>query len=62
MKTFFATQSRTLLAIALTALASATLHAEPLMIVGLDEKVGFDDGRPILSLPGERSGVGCGFG
>ena len=53
MKTFLATQSRTLLAIALSALASATLHAEPLMIVGLDEKVGFDDGRPIFSLPGK---------
>jgi len=53
MKTFLATQSRTLLAIALSALASATLHAEPLMIVGLDEKVGFEDGRPILSLPGK---------
>jgi DNA-binding beta-propeller fold protein YncE len=53
MKTFLATQSRTLLAIALAALVSATLHAEPLMIVGLDEKVGFDDGRPILSLPGK---------
>ena len=53
MKTFLATQSRTLLAIALSALASATLHAEPLMIVGLDEKVAFEDGRPILSLPGK---------
>ena len=53
MKTFLATQSRTLLAIALSAFASTTLHAEPLMIVGLDEKVGFDDGRPILSLPGK---------
>jgi len=53
MKTFPAMQSRTLLAIALTALASAALHAEPLMIVGLDEKIGFDDGRPVLSLPGK---------
>jgi DNA-binding beta-propeller fold protein YncE len=53
MNTFLATQSRMLLAIALTALASASLHARPLMIVGLDEKVGFDDGRPVLSLPGK---------
>jgi DNA-binding beta-propeller fold protein YncE len=53
MKTFFAMQSRALLAIALAALANATLHAEPLMIVGLDEKVTIDDGTPILSLPGK---------
>jgi DNA-binding beta-propeller fold protein YncE len=53
MNTFLTTQSRTLLAIAFTALASATPHARPLMIVGLDEKVGFDDGRPVLSLPGK---------
>ena len=53
MKTFLAMQSRTLIAIALAALASATLHAEPLMIVGLDEKVTINDGTPILSLPGK---------
>src|SRR4051794_37937647 len=53
MKTFRAAHFRTLFAIAFCALASATLQAQPLMIVGLDEKVGFDDGRPILSLPGK---------
>jgi len=46
-------QSRTLLAIAMTAVGSTTLLAQPVMIVGLDEKVGLDDGTPVLSLPGK---------
>jgi len=52
MKTFLTMQSRTLLAIAMTAVGT-TLLAEPVMIVGLDEKVGLDDGTPVLSLPGK---------
>jgi DNA-binding beta-propeller fold protein YncE len=53
MKTFLTMQSRTLLAIAMTAVGSTTLLAQPVMIVGLDEKVGLDDGTPVLSLPGK---------
>jgi len=53
MKTFLAVQSRTLLAVVFAAVASPTLHGEPFMIIGLDEKVSFDEGRPILSLPGK---------
>jgi DNA-binding beta-propeller fold protein YncE len=52
MKTYLTMQSRTLLAIAMTAVGT-TLLAEPVMIVGLDEKVSLDDGTPVLSLPGK---------
>src|ERR1700704_5316217 len=40
----------------LGAIAGLSAQADPLMIVGLDEKITFDDaGKPIMSLPGNDS-------
>jgi DNA-binding beta-propeller fold protein YncE len=41
----------------LGALAGLSAQADPLMIVGLDQKIAIDDGKPVLSLPGKDSVV-----
>jgi DNA-binding beta-propeller fold protein YncE len=41
----------------LGAIAGLSAQADPLMIVGLDQKIAIDDGKPVLSLPGKDSVV-----
>jgi DNA-binding beta-propeller fold protein YncE len=41
----------------LGAIAGLSAQADPLMIVGLDQKITIDDGKPVLSLPGKDSVV-----